>query len=457
MRALSIETCGLLVQGGGMGSSTKAGATRNGFANILRNLAWLLGGKGVGAVASIIYLAILSRSLGLKEFGHFALIFGTGQALVAVAGFQTWQTIVRYGAGPLHLRDWPKFGRLAWLCSAIDLSGAIVGTLMAVVIYYGFGGALELNPEYIDIAFAFNVALLWSRMTTPNGIVRVMDRFDLSTYIEAVVPAGRLLASFAILLIGPTVGKFLFAWAFFDLLVGLIYWIVAWRLVPDALHRDHFGQWRAALRENAGLRRFFGVTYASSTLDALYKQGPLLAVGYFLGTSAAGLYRLADQLAQGIGKLSQLIARAVFPEFVMTRAAHPGADFARLVKRVSVLAASGGVVVTLVALFAGETVLGLIGGKQFAGGAAILVPIAIGASFELAAVTYEPVLYSTGHARIALLARCAALLALVLGIMTMVSLGPIGVGWAVAIGMAIFYLVLNAAVWTVLAKERREA
>ena len=93
---------------------------RSGLANILKNLGWLLGGKGFGALCSLIYLAVLSRSLGLKEFGHFSLIFGTGQALVAVASFQTWQTLVKFGAAPVHVQDWARFGRLAWLCGAID-------------------------------------------------------------------------------------------------------------------------------------------------------------------------------------------------------------------------------------------------------------------------------------------------------------------------------------------------
>ena len=56
---------------------------------ILSNIGWLLGGKGFGAVSSLLYLAILSRSLGVKDFGHFALIFGISQAVCALASFQT--------------------------------------------------------------------------------------------------------------------------------------------------------------------------------------------------------------------------------------------------------------------------------------------------------------------------------------------------------------------------------
>ena len=116
---------------------------RGGLLNIFKNVAWLMGGKGFGAICSIAYLAILSRSLGLKDFGHFSLIFATGLALVAVASFQTWQTVVKFGAEPSRLKDWRSFGRIVWLCGAIGLacgtgSGllATMGTGLALVILW---------------------------------------------------------------------------------------------------------------------------------------------------------------------------------------------------------------------------------------------------------------------------------------------------------------------------------
>lgn len=430
--------------------SSEAAPARGALANIFANLGWIVSGKGFGAICSLIYLAIMARSLGIREFGHFSLIFGTGQALVALASFQTWQTLVKFGANAVHEKDWDRFGRLAWLCGSIDFAGALAGCLIAYIVYYGLGGVLELNPDYIDMAFAFNCALLFARMTTPNGIVRVLNRFDIGTFVEAIVPAGRLIASIIILFMGGTVGKFLFAWALFDVLSTLIYWIAAWRLAPQALQRRHIFQFRKTLSENPGLPTFFGITFASSTLDACYKQGPLLAVGYFLGTSAAGLYRLAEQLAQGIGKLSGLIGRAVFPEFAMAQTASDPRSFGKLVRQVTAMAGVGGLVVTLVSFFFGEFMLTLIGGSAFSAGAIILMPLVIGAAFELASVSYEPVLYSTGHATYPLMARAASLIVLVIGILAMVGMGPIGVAWAVALGLAASYALMTATVWLVL-------
>lgn len=431
-------------------------ARRDGLSNIFRNLAWLIGGKGFAAVCSLIYLAVLSRSLGMKDFGHFSLIFGTAQALVAITGFQTWQTMVRFGAASVIKRDWDHFGRLTWMCAAIDIAGAIMGSVVAAVIFYLFAHMLDLNEGYVDMAFLFSCALLWGRMTTPNGVVRVLDRFDVGTYVDSVVPLGRLIASGIIIATGASVGKFLFAWAFFDLLSAGLYWYVAWRLAPEALQRRNLGHWRDTVEENPGIKAFFGITYLTSTFDALTKQGPLLAVGYFLGTSAAGLFRLADQLAQGVKQLTQLVTRAVFPEFALSHMANEAARFERLVRQVTAMAAVAGVVVVLLAIVLGEPLLRLIGGDAYAGGAAVLIALAVGAAFELASVSYEPMLFSTGHAGWALRIRLLALLVLVGAILALVGFGAVAVGWAVALAMAGFYLAMSVTVWVILREQRRK-
>ena len=430
---------------------------RDGLSNILRNLAWILGGKGFGAVCSFFYLAILARSLGLKDFGHFSLIFGTAQALVAIAGFQTWQTLVRFGAQPVLERDHPRFGRLIWFCASVDVIGALTGCGIAAILYFGFADILELNPEYTLMGFLFACALMWSRLTTPSGVVRVLGRFDVGMYIEAVVPTGRLIASGIILWTGASVAKFLFAWAFFDLLSALLYWIAASRLAPEAFNKRNFGHWGAMLHENEGVRGFFGVTYVATTLDAAVRQGPLLAVGFFLGTSAAGLYRLADQLSQGVKQFAVLVARAVLPEFAISQMADEAHRFETLVRKVTRIAALAGVVVLLAAYFLGEPLLVLIGGEAYSRAAIVLIPLAVGAAFELASVSYEPMLYSTGHASYALRVRLLALFVLVGAILAFVGFGSVGVGWAVALAMSVFYFAMSGTVWLILRQLRKKA
>jgi len=423
---------------------------------ILQNTAWLLGGKGFGAICGLAYLAILTRTLGLKDFGHFSLIFGTAQALIAIAGFQTWRVVVRYGSEHVHAQQWDKFGRLGMLCGVLDGVGAVIGCALAGVLIYGFSHVLDLNPKYIDVAFWFCCASLWALVSAPTGIVRALHRFDMAVYVEAVVPTGRLLAALAIWLTGPTVGRFLFAWAAVDVVEAALYWAMARRLCPQAVRLSHLRQWRQAVAENEGVGRFFLVTYAGASLDATMRNGPLLAVGAFVGTRAAGLYRLASQLSQAMSKLSTLLTRSVYAEVARVRVASEAAEFRKLALQTSLIAGGAGLVVVGIALTAGRQLLALIGGEAFENGASILVPLAIAASFDLASVAFEPVLHSTGRARLSLTARLLAVAALAVGMVLFIPLGPSGAAWAVALGGAVSYLAMGIMAWRTLQKVERE-
>lgn len=414
------------------------------LARIAKNTAWLLGGKGFGAVCGIAYLAILTRSLGLKDFGHFSLIFGTAQALIAIAGFETWRVVIRYGADHVHRRDWDRLGRLGMFCGMLDVAGAMFGCVIAYIVIYGFAETLDLNPAYLDTAFWFCCAMLWAVVSAPTGIVRALHRFDKAVFVEAVVPVSRLLAAIAIAWFGPTVGRFLFAWAVIDLVEAALYWLLARRLSPAAVRLQHLRSWRLALSENAGLVRFFLLTHAGGSIDALSKHGPLLAVGGIVGTKAAGLYRLAGQLTQAIGKLSALLTRSVYAEVSHVRAAADVAELRKLAMQTSAIAAVAGAIITLVVYFLGAQLLGLIGGEDFERGASILLPLALAASFEMASVAFEPLLHSTERAGSALLARMFGIGVVGLGIVVSIGADAEGVAWAVAAGSVATYAALGS-------------
>lgn len=421
------------------------------------NTVWLLGGKGFGAVCSLVYLAIVTRSLGLKDFGHFSLIFGTAQALIAIAGFQTWRVVVRYGAEHVHQGNWNAFGRLGMLAGALDAIGAVIGCLIAYVVFFHFADALDLNPELIDIAFWFNCAMLWALVSAPTGVVRALDRFDIAVYVEAWVPLGRLLSAVAIWLTGPTLLKFLIAWAIIDIFEAVMYWVAARYLCPQAVRLRHLKEIGHALRDNPGIIRFFLITYATATVEAVKRYGPLLAVGYFAGTRAAGLYRLAQQLSQGLSKLSTLLTRSVYAEMSRARVAAAADEFRRLAVQTSLIAGGGGALVVVLAVACGAQLMSFIGGDAFRAGYIVMIPLTIEASFELASVAFEPVLHATGRARLALIARLTALGALGIAMLALVQEDDaIGIAWAVAIGGAVYYAIMGLMAWRTLNELERE-
>ncbi|GGY99234.1 lipopolysaccharide biosynthesis protein [Novosphingobium colocasiae] len=421
---------------------------KSAISRIFINVAWLMGGKGFAAICSVIYLALMARGLGVKGFGHFSLIAGTGQALSAIAGFQTWRVVVRYGVEYVHHAQWDKFGRLVAICAIMDVVGAIGTCALAAILIYGFADALDLNPAYIDLAFYYCVASAWTLNSAMTGVLRTLDRFEAIAILEAIPLFGRLVAALIVWWIGPTVAGFLIGWALASLIGAALFWVEAWRRAPQALTLANLVGWRCGLQENPGIWRFLWVTYSGSTIDAATKQGPLLAVGALAGTRSAGLFRMASQLAQSLSKLSTTITRAVYPELARARVTADFVDFRRLAIRLSLMAGGAGLVVVLVALLFGRQILGLIGGDGFGNGAAVLVPLTIAASFDLASLAFEPVLHSTGHARLSLAARIAAVVVLGIGLFALAGHGATGAAWAVMISGLVCYVMMGAmALW----------
>ncbi len=416
---------------------------------MLGNFGWLLGGKGFGAVSSLIYLGILSRSLGVKDFGHFALIFGLSQAFVMLAGFQTWQAIVKFGAPHLARGNNEAFARLSIFGGVVDLAASVAGSLLVTASILTFGEALKLNPAYDKMALAFICAMLLTRVSAPYGIIRALGRFELSVWVGAITPTGRLIAAIAIWMTGPTVGRFLLAWAIIELITSLAMWYTAWRLGGEWFRLRNIRELRKTLAENPALGGFLWVTYWNTSLQAVVQQGPLLAVGYLFGTSAAGIYRIADQLAKGLGKFALMISDAVYPEVNRQRHLAGAEEFRVVARRVTLAVVPTAAALSGLTVLFGSDLLVLISGPGFEAGGPILVPLVIAASLELAGVVYEPVLHSVSKAHYLLLARLGAIALLAVSILATAT-SPLEIGWLVAYVQVAEYLLLSWLVWRVL-------
>lgn len=384
------------------------GAPRGGLGGIVRNLGWLLAGRGVTAVLSLGYLAIATRTLGVTDFGRFSIIVGASQVLTVLIGFQTWQIIVRYGTAHHAAHDEDRLARLFRGCALLDAGTAVVGTALAGVILARWGAMLGIGPTLRWATFWFTVVQLLSIRSTPLGILRLFDRFSLATLADSATPVARLVGAGLVALLHPTVQGFLVAWMAAELLTALAYWSTAAHAGALRLVRRHGRGLRALFADNPGLASFALSSNANSTLNLSSKQVPLLLVGGIAGTAAAGEFRLGSQLAQSLTKLSQLLARAAFPEIVRSVESGGLGRIGRVLARSVAVASVVAVVVFAVVFGLGKPVLTLVGGKEFAGSYPILMWLAAAGCVDLITVGFEPVLMAAGQTGRAFLVRLAA-------------------------------------------------
>lgn len=396
---------------------------RTSLHNILRNTGWLLGGKGLSAVLSLVYLAIVARSLGVAGFGKFALILGAAQAIELLASFQSWQIVVRYGIPHFTARRDTELNDLLRFCTLLDVAAALVSAVVVTAVYIGMGRYFGWTDKLVEGAIAFGVVFVISTHWTPIGILRMRDRFDTAAIADAATPIVRCIGAVVILAIKPGAIGFFGVWAVAELLTAVAYWTAALRLQPIRWDLGRGLGLRAITGANPGILKYALATNLNSSLDVGGKQVAILIIGFMLNPAAVGGFRMAQQLAQGVAKFSQAMGRAIFPELMRSRTDEPDERaFATLLKRTFRLTAGGAAIVVTVVIALGQPLIELIGGKQFLGAYPLLQLLGLAAAIEFAAVAFEPALVAMGRAGLALKLKIVSTTVLLAGI---VGLTPI--------------------------------
>lgn len=382
------------------------------FRRALANAGWLLAGKGVGAVLSLVYLGLATRSLGLERFGQFALILSTGQAVASFVSFQSWQIVIRYGADLLGAGDRAALGRLARFAILLDAAAALAGCAIATIATLLLAAHLDWSSALTWQALAFCYVLLLTIRSAAVGILRLHDRFNVGAAADAMTPIVRFLGALVAVIAGATVTGFLLAWAAAEIATAIAYWIAAYRTDPSFV-----GPIRAARgvpRTYPGFRHFALTVNLNATLNTGSKQLLIVLVGVIAGPAAAGAYRLAFQLSQALSRLADMFSRAIFPEYARTNTGKSPGAFARLYRQTTRLTLATGGIICVLAPIASGPILALVGGRSFTDAYGILVMLSIATALEVMSVAYEPVLLGFGRTREILRTRLAAVLLLFL-------------------------------------------
>ena len=389
-------------------------------------MGWLLGGRGINAVLSLVYLALATHTLGLEGYGHWYMIIGLGQAVTGLANFQTWQFIVRWGAnggkdsgenGGENLRDATGFA------IALDILSVVMGTILAAMLVWSVPYWLPLPDDLLALTFGYCVVSLISIRTTPMGLLRLRFKYATATAAEAVQPIIRASGAVLAAIYMPTVTGFVLAYAAAEIAVAAALWIAAVRIQPIDLSAislfripsQHKDTWR-----------FVWSTNMSGSVTIAGKQVMILLVGTFGGAAMLAGFRVASQLGQALVALAQTISKAILPELV-----HAKEDALAIARRMANIAMIGGVIAVLAAIIFGRLGLDLIAGSEFRGQGFYwaMVILSVAGAVELVGASLESLLVSAGRAGTAFIVR-AVPTALAFALLN------VAIGWNGALGAA---------------------
>ena len=410
---------------------------------VFRNSSWLFSAKGVGAILSIFYLAILTRSLGVSGFGEFMVIVGAIQVLTAVLKLQTWQAVVQYGVPYLLAGQHQAFRKLSAQNFWIELIGGLAAC-GALWLMLPFGAAEFGWSEPVERAvMGYGVIVFLSVRSTPTGILRAQDRFGGNALGDAIIPIVRFVGALILFVTLPSMTGFLIVWGLSEFVSFMVMWLMVWRRHESVHpHPDSL-----ALSVTPPSRKdflaFLLFTNLAYLVSVIRERLVVVIVGFFVGPAAAGLFRLADQIANSLNRLAEVFARPLFAELSRLFAIGQWRESRALFWRSLRVSAISGGLLFIGLLLLGRNIISLISGPEYLAAYPLLLLLGAATIISLAGLGLEPLLQAAGRAQNALGARVAGLIAL--GGLLAVFLpgfGTIGAAWVMLISAILTTLIL---------------
>ena len=405
---------------------------------VFKNFGVVLRGRGIAAAFNMVALALMANALSPVDFGLVVLLHTYVLAIRGFLNFRTFESIVKYGV-PQHANgENDALRKLLRITTSVDVVASIVATLLGVAAASITGKFLHWDAQMVSIAAIYSLTLLTTATGTPNGVLRLYDRFDVLGIWYTISPGIRFF--------GVVIAWFLDA----EMLVFVGIWAAAfvfencWIYVRG--HREvhrHMSEsiwrgfrWQEFRETTPEFRHFLGVIYWQTNVDLLPKHLAVLLAGSLLGPAGAGMFRLANDISTILSKPGLMLREVLFPD--LSRMLHnKEAGFHELGFRAVKIAGASGLLMVILSIPLGTPILGIVG-PDYTPAAPLMTLMLLAATFELAGSPLRAAAYALGDAGTVLrIYALSSFIYLSLFYVFTPPLGLIGPGVAACIGGAL--------------------
>ncbi|WP_156854430.1 lipopolysaccharide biosynthesis protein [Oceanobacillus sp. AG] len=281
---------------------------------LLKNASVLLSGNIVSQVIGMITLVFSTRLLGPELFGVLVVIQTYILIVDSIVNFQSWQALIKFGVEALEKTDQEKFKGYIKFGTILDVSTAIIATLIAIVSIQFVGPlVLGLNSEQTLMASVYSLTILFHLSGTPTAVLRIYNKFKMFAYQQVISALIRLIGIIIATLIGADLWAVLMVWMLSEV-VGHIILLVLGHLV---LHtKDIRKWWSSPIVNGKEIFKFTCWTNLTSMLDVPVKQLDIIMVSTVISFEAVSIYKVFKQVSNVIGKVADPIFQAIYPQLV---------------------------------------------------------------------------------------------------------------------------------------------
>lgn len=373
------------------------------FRRRLFNIGHIMSGNAASSGIGLFAVAVTARTLGPTEYGILALIISFSRAVERLVSFQSWQPMIRYGAGLDPVKDAGALKSLFKFGLLIDIAAGVAAWLVGIGALWIASQWYDWNTTTFETGLAYCTVLLFNLSGMPTAVLRLAGRFRVVAYGQVGSAVVRLGLCLAVAHLGGGLAAFAMVWAATQILGSLtLLGSGFWQLRRQGLT----GLWRAPIagitQRFGGLWRFTWSANLSLTLRSSANQLDTLIVGALAGPAAAGLYHIAKQVGRIAQQVGTQVQAVIYPDIAKLWAAGRRDEFRRAVVQVEVLLVGFGVVGLAVVAVVAEPVLRFAAGPAFAAAAPLLTVQMVAVIMIIGGTAAYSALLAMGHAHRAL-------------------------------------------------------
>lgn len=303
--------------------------------DIFKNATWLFCGGTARSLLAGLETILLARFLGLELFGLFSIIIAYVKLLNNFFDFRVWETTVKYVGEYWETGQKDKTRSFIKFSYTIDILTGILAFIVSVAL------ARTANEYFIGSENGFTYIVIYSLSllvstanNTADSLLRVFNRFRLIAFTSSVEVFIRVLIVSLLLISGASIKGILIAYVVANFAGFLIRQIIVNRtLVGHGLGgwiHSGFGIIRYRLKE---ISWFLVNTSIMGTLKMANESYlAVLALGYFAGKDAAGLYKVARSIVKAMARLVDPVYETIYPKLVSLREQGSSERFFSVVK-----------------------------------------------------------------------------------------------------------------------------
>ena len=287
---------------------------------LVKNVAWLFSGGVGSSVFASIEPILLARFLGVEQFGLLTLVIAYVGLINNMVTFKLHEAVVKYVGHYWELGQKSKslsYIKFFYLLGFLTGFLAFLGCILLAEVGNDF---FIRSEEAFKFILVYSLTILFSNLNkNSEAILRVFDRFKIVALVDTSNSGVRLVLVSIALFAGFGIKGVLVSYV----IVAFALFVTLQVIVFSVLKNQGLEKWTKAKLGNPRLLvdeagSFILTSTFAGFLENIVsmKRLPILLLGHFVGSAAAGFYRVATIFPSVINKLLHPTIAAIYPPLV---------------------------------------------------------------------------------------------------------------------------------------------